>query len=223
MLDTKPNGFEPLLLLREMTHRVINEYSSAISLLSLAASRATNSDVKAALKAAADSLDNYVRVHRALQMPAAADAVDLSDYLYKLCQAIYRSRLHERGISLKLAGDRIVVTGEQCWYVGLIISELVTNATKHAFDKRAGSIRVELLLEDGQVYCRIMDDGTAATGHPPGRGSEIIRALAALLGGKIVRAFSAYGTTATLTFPLEQIPVGRSSGPDLLLKSVLVQ
>ena len=209
MLNTEPNGFEPLLLLQEITHRVINEYSSAISTLSLAASRATNPDVKTALRAAADSLDNYVRTHLALQMPATADAVDLSAYLYKLCQAIYRSRLHERGISLKLAGDRIALTAEQCWYVGLIISELVTNAAKHAFEKRGGSIQVEILLDDGQVHCRIIDDGTATAGYPPGRGSEIIHALAAQLGGKIVRAFSARGTKATLTFPREQISANR--------------
>jgi two-component sensor histidine kinase len=57
------------LLLRELAHRVNNEFTSIINTISRAAARSPNSEVKAALNEATEMLHNYVDVHRALKMP----------------------------------------------------------------------------------------------------------------------------------------------------------
>ena len=60
------------VLLREITHRVNNEFASAIQVLSFAAAKSPDRNVKAALAGVIEQLHNYARVHRALQMPAGS-------------------------------------------------------------------------------------------------------------------------------------------------------
>jgi two-component sensor histidine kinase len=192
------------LLLKEMTHRILNEYSAAINMLALAAARAADAQAKTTLQHAADRLHDHAVAHRALELPATQGPVDLTDHVARVCHAIYRSRLHARGIKLSVTGESVSLSAEQCWHAGLIISELVTNAAKHAFNQRVGSIWVESRASDDQVQIGVIDDGVVARNAPRGRGSEINDALARRLGGKLQRTFSSRGTVAILTFPRRQ-------------------
>ncbi|WP_088345319.1 MULTISPECIES: sensor histidine kinase [Rhodomicrobium] len=208
MPNENPGACEPMLMLREITHRVCNEYSSAIAALSLAAAQSTSSDAKAVLSAAADRLFAFANVHRALQMPAEDDAADLADHLRAVCRALLRSHLDDRGIRLELAEERVELTPEQCWTVGLVVSELITNAAKHAFAERGGCIRVEIRRAGGHIRCSVMDDGEAATGPRPGHGTQIVDGLAARLGGRVCRVFSAGGSRISLIFPDGRYGIG---------------
>ena len=197
---------EPLLLLREMTHRVSNEYSAAITALSLAAARTSNPEARAAISAAAERLHDYADAHRALQMPRAAARVDLADYLFRICSTIGQARLRDRGIHLILATDQVMLSELECWYAGLIIAELITNAAKHAFGSGGGTIRVEIAHEGDRVQCSVTDDGTQGSGNHRGQGSEIVAALAARLGATISREFGPHGTRVVLTLPVRGGP-----------------
>jgi two-component sensor histidine kinase len=57
------------ILLRELNHRINNEFAAAISVVSLAATRSANNEVKTALTAVTQLLHHYASVHHALQMP----------------------------------------------------------------------------------------------------------------------------------------------------------
>src|SRR4030081_4079540 len=81
------------VLLREITHRVNNEFASAIQVVSFAAAKSPDGNVKAALAGVMNQLHNYARVHHALQMPAGDDCIDASAYLRDLCGSICRSTL----------------------------------------------------------------------------------------------------------------------------------
>jgi len=137
-------GCETRLLLREFTHRVNNDFTSAISVVSLAAARSRSDEVKAALSAVQDRLLSYASVHRALQMPEHSTLVEAASYLRQLCRAISCSKLECRGIRLVLAVQQLRMDSDACWRLGMIVSELVTNAARHAFGEGGGEIRVEL-------------------------------------------------------------------------------
>jgi two-component sensor histidine kinase len=98
------------LLLREFTHRINNDFSSAIGVLSLAAARSPNDEVKAALSAVQDRLQSYASVHRALQMPEHSTQIDAASYLRQLCQAISLSKLECRASGLYLLPSRCAWT-----------------------------------------------------------------------------------------------------------------
>ena len=132
---------EARLLLREFSHRINNEFASAIGAISIAAARSADDEAKVALAAVQDRLQNYALVHHALQMPEDVSCIDAAAYLRQLCWAISRSKLERNGIELRFVERTFRMNSERCWRLGLIVSELITNAERHAFRNGGGSIR----------------------------------------------------------------------------------
>jgi two-component sensor histidine kinase len=193
------------LLVRELTHRINNEFASAISQLSLAATRTESAEAKIALSQGGDLLEGYVVVHRALQFPEREGPCDAAACLRRLCRAICRARLERRNVVLVLSECPLQLPSEQCWLLGVIVNELVTNAARHAFNGRDGEIRVELSANDRLAECRVSDNGSAAAAIVPGRGLSIVGALAAALGGTIAHRFGPQGSSSVLSIPLAAI------------------
>ena len=127
--------------------------------------------------------------------------MDAAAYLRQLCLAISRSKLDFKNIKLVLVDRPLMINSESCWRLGVIVSELITNAARHAFHERGGTIVVELRSTASLVECRITDDGTAAATVRPGQGLQIVRAMAEGLNGKIRQHFGPLGSTSVLSFP----------------------
>jgi two-component sensor histidine kinase len=72
------------LLLHELNHRIGNEFCCAVSVVSLAAARSSDKEVKAVLTEVAELLHPYAEVHHALQMPEHGIRTDVAAYLRKL-------------------------------------------------------------------------------------------------------------------------------------------
>ena len=71
---------EARLLLREFSHRINNEFASAIGVISIAAARSADDEAKVTLAAVQDRLQNYALVHHALQMPEDVSCIDAAAY-----------------------------------------------------------------------------------------------------------------------------------------------
>jgi two-component sensor histidine kinase len=192
------------MLLHELNHRINNEFAAAISVVSLAAARSGNDEVKAALSGVTELLHQYADVHRALQMPESDTPVDAAAYLDQLCRSISRSQLDSRKIRLVLAAQPLRLPAERCWRLGMIVFELINNAARHAFAGRAGGegeIRVELSRAGAFAKCSVVDDGSAATTVRPGRGRKIIEELSESLGGRFECRFGQRGSRSIVVFP----------------------
>jgi two-component sensor histidine kinase len=200
--SSTPSPPEERLLLREFAHRISNEFASAISVISFAAARSANDEVKIALAAAEDRLQNYARVHQALRVPEHGSLIDATSYLRQLCRAISRSRLDVKSVKLVLVDRPLRMNSDRCWRLGMIVSELITNAARHAFHESGGVIRVDLRSSQSFVECRVTDNGTAAANIRPGHGLEIVEALAKGLDGKIDQQFGPQGATTAVIFPV---------------------
>ena len=195
---------ESQLLLREMSHRVNNEFACAIGMVSLTASRTPNAEVRAALESVAERLYNYAEVHRALEIPKALSRIDTSSYLSDLCRSISNAKLACKNIELILVErPPIQLTTENCWSLGMVVSELITNIVRHAFDEHGGIIRVELKTHRRQTECRVSDNGVGMEVCSPGNGIKIINALVDGLGGKFEQYSGPDGTLSIIAFPVE--------------------
>jgi two-component sensor histidine kinase len=195
------------VLLREITHRVNNEFASAIQVVSFAAAKSPDRNVKAALAGVMEQLHNYARVHHALQMPASNDCIDASAYLRDLCRSISCSKLENRNIELVLGESQFRMSSERCWLLGMIVAELITNAVRHAFGQQGGTIRIECRASGAFVECRVSDNGSASTAHVrPGSGLRIIQALAQKLDAEFQFNFEENGSESVLVLPIEQDP-----------------
>ena len=192
----------PYLYVAEFLHRVSNEHTCAISLATRLAARSAHAETKIALAQIISRLHALAASHRMLRPPLTTASVDLSVNLTQLCHAMTSSELAERDIELCLAITEPVMLGaKRCWRAELIISELITNAARHAFKSRTGRISVTIETAAGQVICRVSDDGSPTPTLKRGLGSELIDALASDLAGYVERIQKATGTTTTLFFP----------------------
>jgi two-component sensor histidine kinase len=197
--------FDEHLLLRELTHRINNELASTIGFISVTAMRSGNDDVKVALEGVVQYLHNYAGIYRALQMPVADERVDAASYLRELCQLICRAKLQHRGVELAFIERPLQLNASRCWRLGMIVSELIGNASRHAFREGGGSrrIQVELIDHETEVECTVSDNGSGSEHNRPGQGLKIIRSLVHELGGTIDYDSGPMGTSATLRFPLQ--------------------
>jgi two-component sensor histidine kinase len=207
---------EEKLLEGELTHRMNNEFAAAIAVVSLAAARSPTSEVKSALAVVEARLHSFVQVNRCLQQPSQDTIIDASAYLRGLCQSISRSRLDCRGVELQFVGRPLEMNSERCWRLGMIISELVTNAARHAFGDGGGKIQVELSRCGPLANCRVADDGTAPEKIRPGRGFAIVQGLIASLHGTINQHFGPRGSVSDMNFPM--CSRAQCTGPSALLQ-----
>jgi two-component sensor histidine kinase len=189
------------LLLRELTHRINNELACTIGFARLTAAESANDEVKVALAGVIQHVNDIASIYRALQMPIVDDWIDAAGYLRELCKSISCAKLQHNGIDLVFIECPLQLSASRCWRLGMILSELIVNASRHAFRGRGGKIQVELFKRDASVECTVTDNGSGPENIKPGQGLKIIRSLVRELHGTIDHRSGAMGTSAMLSFP----------------------
>lgn len=192
---------QPLHLIDEISHRVINEYSEAICALDRAARAVRDDRAQAALTLAAIRLRAHAEAHRALQSPGIEGPIELTQYIGRLCVCLAKASLAESCVGLTLNADEVWLDAARCWRVGLIVAELVRNAARHGLSGGAGEIWIEIGEVDGRITCSVCDDGSGAPSGQGGRGRRLVQALAAELDGSVEWCFAPSGCCARLDFP----------------------
>lgn len=170
---------EKEMLFREVHHRVKNNLQVISSLLSIRAARARTPDVADTLRELRHRVHAMGLVHQALYKPNAA-AIDFGAYLNELCRDLVRAYDFGGRVSIEVEAEATVIPLEQAVSLGLITTELVTNAAKHAFPGgRRGRIRIEFRCRPA-LCLRVHDDGIGlpADDRMVGTGFGIVRAIA---------------------------------------------
>lgn len=194
------------LLMRELLHRVNNEFAAAVGLISRTTSCAVGTEAKRALGVVAECIHAQARLNRALQMPDSEDVIDAAEYFSELCAALVEARLASTGIKLTLVAGALHLESGICWTVGMIVTELVTNASRHAIGPSGGNILVELTTAGTSIECRVSDDGRSQTPSRPGQGLKLIEGLTECLKGSFVQRFEPGGSTSVLFFKPDATP-----------------
>jgi chemotaxis protein methyltransferase CheR len=133
--------------------------------------------------------------------------MEIQPYLIQLCEALAHSMIgDDQPISLKVLGEGGQATCREAEGLGLIVTELVINALKHAFnaDTKDGQINVSYEVSGTDWKLSVADNGT---GRPDGvfaqpksgLGTGIVKALAKQLDSQVVTASGPNGTTVSLT------------------------
>lgn len=192
-------------LLRELTRRTNNELVSSINIVSAAAVRTDNREIKVALSDVVDLLQQQAELHRILTIPDRDGLIDAAEHIRKLGITISRCCLEPIAIRLALVADTLTLESERCWRLALAVHELVLNAARHAyFDGRDGAIKIKLSLADSIVNCIIADNGSLSTRLKPAEGLQIVRDLTKSLGGRVEYGFGAQFSSFLLVFPLTE-------------------
>ncbi len=173
------------LLRKEMDHRVKNSLASVAGMVRLQIARASDPALRGALDSVQQRLRSISLLHEELYRTAGDDTADLGRYL-KTLQAMLQEGAPD-GVSIEVDAQHLVVRPQTASAVGVIVSEFVMNAFKHAFpDERPGKVTITLNETDSQVELICRDDGVGAGEIDPakrGLGIRLISAYASQLGG----------------------------------------
>ncbi|HZV21434.1 MAG TPA: response regulator [Hyphomicrobiales bacterium] len=200
---------ERALLLREVSHRVSNSLQLIASLLHFQADISNNADVKAALKEANGRVIAVARVHRALHSSLDVRWVSLAEYLSNLISDL-KDVAGNGGVgesTIAFASDHIQAAPDIAVSVGIIATELILNALKHAYPNGGGPVRVQLRAGASEIVLAVEDEGIGGLNDPlrqSGLGHRIIDGMADKLQGAFRYDPLQKGTRAVLTFPVNE-------------------
>jgi two-component sensor histidine kinase len=189
------------ILLREMQHRVKNNFQLVLSSISIQKRRYHDPAVHRALDHVASRINAISLAHDQLAPRQEGQTVRLSNYIRALCSAI-RQQVEE--VDLDVECDELEMSIDRALPVGLILNETAMNSIKHAFGPEGGSIKVTLVggIGYGEARLTVSDNGRGFQNpNEHGSGLKLISSLARQIGGSIHQEADK-GTTTTLTFPL---------------------
>jgi two-component sensor histidine kinase len=96
---------------------------------------------------------------------------------------------------------KLEIDSEQCWRLGMIVSELVANAARHLFVSVAPRIWVAAVRRGALIWCRVEDNGMPSQNEFESRGLRIVGALARELHGELEQHHGRDVCVATVVFP----------------------
>ncbi len=196
------------VLFKELNHRVKNNLQLISSLLSIQSRRITDPKARAEFVTAQQRIRTIASLHsRLCRDERGFGTVRAEVYLKELSDHLRSLLLAERPrISLVARGDDFTIDIDRATSVGLIINELVSNATKHAFQEGdSGTILVELRHEAETCTLCVADDGRgreSVASAERGVGLKLVNLLTTQLGGTIHQD-SIRGIRTTISFPCE--------------------
>ena len=188
-------------LIREVNHRVQNSLTLVSSFLGLQA-RQSEPEARDQLLEARRRVRAVSMVHSRLYRAEASSSVDLARYFAELIDdlggsmgADWSARLEHDLAPVRVEAGRAVT-------LGLILTELIINAQKYAYDGEPGPIQIT--LEEGADSLRLTVEDSGKGGHKAGGGfgSMMIGSLVGQLGGQLDYRDARPGLRAVLKAPI---------------------
>jgi two-component system, sensor histidine kinase PdtaS len=205
---------EKAVLLQELQHRVANSLQIIASVLMQSARKTQSEETRSHLHDAHQRVMSVAAVQKLLAASSISD-VELRPYFTALCRSIGASMIQDHNqLSLEVRSDESKVSSDISVSLGLIVTELVINALKHAFPgNRHGKILVDYHADGTAWTLSVGDNGI---GMPKGDdtskaglGTSIVKALAQQLRAHIKVADASPGTSVSIFHP--QIAVADGS------------
>jgi two-component sensor histidine kinase len=181
---------EKAILLQELQHRVANSLQIIASVLLQSARRVNSDETRTHLYDAHNRVMSVAVLQQQLAASTLGD-VALRAYFTDLCKSLGASMIanHDQ-LSLEVRADESVTTANVSVSLGLIITELVINALKHAFPgHRQGHILVGYQSDGPDWTLTVEDNGVgmpqASSSAKSGLGTSIVEALANQLHARV--------------------------------------
>jgi PAS domain S-box-containing protein len=193
------------VLLSEIHHRVKNNLQLVSSMLALQA-RSAGPETRHALAEGQRRIDSIALVHEQLYGSRNLSAVNLARYTEALIPELCRASGVGERVEVELALEDVQLVPERAIPCGLVVSELATNALKHAFPgERRGKLSVRLeRVAAGRLRLTVADDGVGLKeAFPPAAesslGLDLVLIFAKQLDGELALERER-GTRFVLTF-----------------------
>ena len=187
------------VLFQELQHRIANSLQIIASIIMESSRRVGTEEARSHLHDAHTRVLSVAMLQDQLAATSAED-VNMSAYLGKVCASLSKSMIGaDDQLTLTVDADDASVAAATSISLGLIVTELVINALKHAFPaRRSGTISVGYHATGEAWTLSVDDDGVGMPGPDaatkPGLGSYIIEALVKQLNAHLDFDHAAPGT-----------------------------
>jgi chemotaxis protein methyltransferase CheR len=195
------------MLLEEMQHRVANSLQIIASILLIKARTVQSEETRLQLEDAHQRVLSVAAVQQHLNVVGGGKPIEIGTYLTKLCETLAQSMIGDsRPITLKVDADAGTAISRDAVSIGLIVTELVMNALKHAFPgkKPDAAILVSYKAADPDWKLTVSDNGVgkpdvSASETKPGLGTSLVKALTRQLDALVDIASDSRGTAVSVT------------------------
>jgi two-component sensor histidine kinase len=194
------------LLTREVSHRVKNSLAMVVALLGLRARDIDDPELAGILADMQARIHTIARAHDLLWRGDRVGMVPLDAMICELAEELVQQ---SPGHNLRCRIAPLEIDADTAIPLGLMVTELVTNALKYAYDDDGGDILVEIGEEGGQLSVGVSDEGR---GLPAGTcfdgkgdatlGARIIASTVRQLRGTLSVEPAAAGTAIRFVMPL---------------------
>jgi PAS domain S-box-containing protein len=150
-------------LVRETHHRIKNNLATITGMLELQIMKSNSDEARNVLSESMNRVNSIASIHEKLYETEGLSSITLDTYIKDLVEQISDSLENIDGssdISFALDLNPISLSIRQAVPLGLILNELITNAHKHAFDKKdGGTISISCQAERDKIYLEVKDNG----------------------------------------------------------------
>lgn len=202
--------YEKEILLKEVHHRVKNSLQIVSSLLNLQESQLTDEVAIEALRNSKTRIQTIALMHQSLyQREADLAKVSTAEYLQNILTLqldALSDKLSKPKTQTDFAEQELSI--DQAVPLGLIASEIINNALKHAYSSTDSPLLVlKTRVIEGKLELHISDNGKGFESddfrNHSSLGLEIVEALNNQLHGEMKFHSTAEGTTFTFLFPID--------------------
>jgi PAS domain S-box-containing protein len=195
------------VLMHEADHRIKNSLQLVVAMLRLQLARVPDAEAKQALAQAVTRVDAIANAHLSLQSSPDMSSIDIDSMLTELCH-----RVGSLSPTVSLTCDTAIhemLHAEAAIPLGLLASELLTNALRHAYPAGApGHVALTARVACGELRMTVADAGIGLQpgAFQPGLGTRVIGMLARQIGAEITRdSLPGKGTSITVRLPVPVI------------------
>lgn len=193
-------------LIREVHHRVKNNFQIISSLIRLQINTASNHSDSDELVILANRIHSMAAVHELLYNAKKIDTIHLQEYVSHLVKLLIETINISCNISTKINLKNIHLSLDQASTVGLVLNELITNSIKHGFANRdQGLIEISGTISDENTVKILFSDNGIGIQHVKKRknslGLELATNLIEQIDGQLIPLASQEGTKFNIIFP----------------------
>ncbi|MDI6849197.1 MAG: PAS domain S-box protein [Candidatus Saccharicenans sp.] len=195
-------------ILRELQHRVKNTFALIGSIIGLEINRTGKMEIRAPLESLRARVLSIARVYDLLTPGEKYKEISLDRFLREVSQSILKGYAATTRVDLSPDLQPVNIEVKKAIPLGLIATEILTNALKYAFGRRkTGEIKLKLSQLDDHLALEIADNGQGLSGDffvspPAGLGQEIIKVLADQLEARLeIDSRPGQGTSFRLILP----------------------
>jgi two-component sensor histidine kinase len=181
------------MLMREIHHRVKNNFIVVYTLLKFQARNVKDSESQSLFKESQDRVMSMSLIHEKLYLSKDLGSISCSDYINNLARYLFDSYSVDKDrVSLNVNVSDVPADVDIMIPCGLIVNELISNSLKYAFpEDRSGEITIALNnLSDDGIELAVGDNGVGFPEHLDFRdtktmGLELVTMLAKQLEGSV--------------------------------------